>query len=258
MAELRKDRIQRVAVIGVPISAVNMDSTLSLIHEGLVDGSARGSYVCVSNVHTTVMAHDDPEYLLVQKSSFLTLPDGKPLSIAGSRLVPQMARVTGPDLMRRIFEDPRFAGCSHYFYGNTESNLAKLIERLGQLYPAIKIAGFEPSVFREMPEEEENELCDRFNRSGADFVWVGLGAPRQECFCFRCSKKTRSVFVGVGGAFNILAGITPEAPKWMKNASLEWLYRLIQEPRRLFKRYTVTNSRFVYLLKKEGCKIVEQ
>lgn len=249
--------IPRVKVIGVPISAVNMGTALSAIEEGLSDGAARGSYICVSNAHTTVMAHDDPAYLKVQSESFLTLPDGKPLSMAGSKLVPGMARVTGPDLMREVFSDTRFAGCSHYFYGNTEENVGKLVEALRASYPDLDIAGWEPSVFRPMNEAEEDALCARIEDSGADFAWIGLGAPRQEEFCHRNSGKTSALMVGVGGAFNILAGITPEAPRWMQNLSLEWLYRLIQEPRRLFKRYAITNTRFMYLLKKEGCEIVE-
>lgn len=249
--------IPRVRVIGVPISAANMATALSVIEEGLSDGDARGSYICVSNAHTTVMAHDDPAYLEVQSESFLTLPDGKPLSMAGSKLVPSMARVTGPDLMREVFSDTRFAGCSHYFYGNTEENVGKLVEALRASYPDLDIAGWEPSVFRPMNEAEEDALCARIEDSGADFAWIGLGAPRQEEFCHRNSGKTSALMVGVGGAFNILAGITPEAPRWMQNLSLEWLYRLIQEPRRLFKRYAITNTRFMYLLKKEGCEIVE-
>lgn len=249
--------IPRVRVIGVPISAANMTTALSVIEEGLSDGDARGSYICVSNVHTTVMAHDDPAYLEVQSESFLTLPDGKPLSMAGAKLVPSMARVTGPDLMREVFSDARFAGCSHYFYGNTEENVGKLVEALRASYPDLDIAGWEPSVFRSMSEAEEDGLCARIEDSGADFAWIGLGAPRQEEFCHRNSGKTSALMVGVGGAFNILAGITPEAPRWMQDLSLEWLYRLIQEPRRLFKRYAITNTRFMYLLKKEGCEIVE-
>lgn len=249
--------IPRVRVIGVPISAANMATALSVIEEGLSDGDARGSYICVSNAHTTVMAHDDPAYLEVQSESFLTLPDGKPLSMAGSKLVPSMARVTGPDLMREVFSDARFAGCSHYFYGNTEENVGKLVEALRASYPDLDIAGWEPSVFRSMSEAEEDGLCARIEDSGADFAWIGLGAPRQEEFCHRNSGKTSALMVGVGGAFNILAGITPEAPRWMQDLSLEWLYRLIQEPRRLFKRYAITNTRFMYLLKKEGCEIVE-
>ena len=99
-----------------------------------------------------------------------------------------------------------------------------------------------------MSEKEEQELANRINATEADFVWVALGAPRQELFCNRNKGKINGIMVGVGGAFSVLAGTIPEAPQWMQNISLEWLYRLIQEPKRLFKRYAVTNTKFIYYL----------
>lgn len=239
-------RLQRVEVIGVPISATNMTSLMGFIASSFDE--MRGEYVCVSNAHTTVMAHENPEYFEVQTSSIFSVPDGKPLSVVGRKTVPEMDRVTGPDLMREIFSDSRTASLRHYFYGNTEENLKALIGSLGEEYPALKIAGYEPSVFRPLEPEEEESLARRIDDSGADFVWVGLGAPRQENLCFRLRGKTNACMVGVGGAFNILAGITPEAPLWMQNLSLEWLYRLIQEPKRLFRRYFVTNTKFIFYL----------
>lgn len=239
-------RSERVKIIGVPISAVNMDSSIEEIFSNWDE--AKGDYICVSNVHTTVMAHDDPQYMAVQSNSFLSLPDGKPLSVVGRKQHPQMDRVTGPDFMRRIFEESRQRKLRHYFYGNTAENLEKLIETIKAEYPHLEIAGYEPSVFRDLSAEEETELAERINASQADFVWVGLGAPKQELFCARMKGRTDSVMVGVGGAFNVLAHIVPEAPQWMQNLSLEWLFRLIQEPRRLFKRYLVTNSKFLFYL----------
>ncbi|MCB7039421.1 WecB/TagA/CpsF family glycosyltransferase, partial [Eggerthella sinensis] len=249
--------IRNVSVIGIPISAVSMSSALDAIALGLSSGEARGSYVCVSNAHTTVMAHDNESYKKVQIDSFLTLPDGKPLSVAGSKIAPEMERVTGPDLMRKIFSSSEFEGASHYFYGNTRPNVEALVNTLGKEFPSLCIAGFEPSLFRDLTEDEKSELCERIDASGADIVWMGLGAPRQEMLCAQLKGKTNALMVGVGGAFNVLAGIVPEAPRWMQNASLEWLYRLIQEPGRLFKRYAVTNTRFLYLLAKEGCSLAE-
>lgn len=257
MTDLAPESSPRVNIIGVPVSVVNMSTTLDIIEDGLNSGIARGEYICVSNVHTTVMAHDDSAYCQVQSESFLTLPDGKPLALAGSRVAPEMDRVTGPDLMREIFAKPSMQAYSHYFYGNTASNVGALIEKLHFDYPDLKIAGFEPSIFRPLSENEEVDLCRRIESSQADFVWVGLGAPRQEMLCAQLKGRTHALMVGVGGAFNVLAGITPEAPRWMQNASLEWLYRLAQEPKRLFKRYASTNTRFLYLLAKEGCSRVE-
>ncbi len=239
-------KLDRVEIIKVPISAVNMNSCIDNIFENF--DSVRGEYICVSNVHTTVMAHDDPQYYKVQTESFMSVPDGKPLSMVGKKKYPDMDRVTGPDLMRRVFDESKERSLRHYFYGNSKENLEKLIESLKINYPWLVIAGYEPSVFRDMTEEEETALAARINQTKPDFVWVALGAPRQELFCHRMKHRIKGLMVGVGGAFNVLAGIVPEAPGWMQKLSLEWLFRLIQEPRRLFKRYAVTNTRFIWLL----------
>lgn len=236
----------RVSIIGVPISAVNMESCVDNIFRDFE--TTRGQYICVSNVHTTVMAHDDPAYYKAQAESFMSVPDGKPLSIVGKKQFPEMDRVTGPDLMRRIFEESKERQLRHFFYGNSKENLEKLMEVLRKDWPWIDICGYEPSVFRDMTEQEESELAERINATKPDFVWVALGAPRQELFCNRMVGRIGGLMVGVGGAFNVLAGVVPEAPQWMQNMSLEWLYRLIQEPKRLFKRYAVTNTKFIYYL----------
>lgn len=238
--------LQRVQVIGVPVSAVNMESAIKNIFEDFE--AIRGKYICVSNVHTTVMAHDDPEYYQVQSESFMSVPDGKPLSIVGRKQYPEMDRVTGPDLMRRVIEESKNRPFRHFFYGNSSENLDKLIEALKRNYPWLDICGYEPSVFRDMSEEEETELVERINSTKPDFIWVALGAPRQELFCHRMINRINGLMVGVGGAFNILAGIVPEAPLWMQKLSLEWFYRFIQEPKRLFKRYAVTNTKFLWYL----------
>lgn len=237
-------RLLRTPIIDVPITATNMTDALSFIEEN-IDG-IKGEYICVSNAHTTVMAHDDPEYYRVQTESLMSLPDGKPLSIVGRKSIPAMDRVTGPDLMREIFKVSEGHGYRHFFYGNTSEGLSALVNELKRDYPYLNVCGYEPSVFRPLSSEEELELVERINLTNPDFVWVALGAPRQEIFCHKMRGRINGLMIGVGGAFNILAGITPEAPVWMQNLSLEWLYRLIQEPKRLFKRYFVTNIKFLH------------
>lgn len=235
--------LPRTNVIGVPITATNLDECLTYIDENL-DGM-RGSYICVSNAHACVMAHDDPAYWMVQASSVMSVPDGKPLSVIGRREYPSMGRVTGPDLMRKVFEASSAHGWRHFFYGSTQENLNVLNGALGRDWPELRITGMEPSVFRPLADKEKKELAARIDASGADFCWVALGAPRQEVLCYEMSGMTRSLMVGVGGAFNVLAGLVPDAPRWMKNSGLEWLYRLIQEPGRLWKRYLITNTKFI-------------
>lgn len=246
--------LARVSIIGVPISAVNMQSVLQELAERLDE--AKQSYICVSNVHTTVLAHEDKDYLKVQSESFLSLPDGKPLSVAGRKKgAEQMRQVRGVELMQRLFAEAKTNGYRHYFYGNTQENLDKLAQALLAEYPQIQIAGIEPSIFRELSEPELDKLAARVRASKADFLWVGLGAPRQEFFCAQIQGMTGAVPVGVGGAFNVLAHVVPDAPKWMQEHSLEWLYRLWKEPKRLFKRYFVTNLKFLWyskVIKTEG------
>lgn len=244
--ELFKYEIPRVDVIGVPISVVNMNTCLQFLldnWEGI-----HGNYICVSNVHTTVMAHDNEKYFNVQASSLLSIPDGKPLSVVGKKKFSEMDRVTGPDLMREVFKISKTKEIRHYFYGTTQENLDALINKIKTDYPWVKIVGSEPSVFRSMSAEEETELSNRINKTNPDFVWVALGAPRQEEFCYRNEGKINGLMVGVGGAFNVISGLIDEAPRWVQNMSLEWLYRLMKEPRRLFKRYLVTNTKFLYYL----------
>lgn len=238
----------KVDVIGVPVSAVTMEAALGFVYENLEQ--IRGEYICASNVHTTVMAKEDARYHAVQSSSVMSLPDGKPLSVVGRRKTDQpMEKVTGTHFMQNTFTDPRFAGRRHYFYGIHADDLEKMIVKVRRDYPELDICGYEPSVFRELSDQEVEELAQRINEARADFVWVAIGAPRQEYLMRRLQGKINGVMTGVGGAFNILAGVVSDAPVWMQNMGLEWFYRLCKEPRRLFKRYLVTNTKFlIYLI----------
>lgn len=233
----------RAIVIGVPISAVNMEIAIDNIFEDLE--ATRGQYICVSNVHSTVIAHDDPAYFRIQRESLMSVPDGKPLSVIGKKQFPEMERVAGADLMRRIFEESKERSLRHFFYGDHQEVLNEMKNMLLRDFPWLNIVGMEPSVFRDMTEQEEEELKDRINAANPDFVWVALGCPRQEKFCFRMRGQINALMIGVGGVFNVLAGRVSEAPVWMENLCLEWFYRLIQEPKRLFKRYFITNMKFL-------------
>lgn len=238
---------ERVPVIGVPVSAVTMESALGFVSDNLEQ--IRGEYICASNVHTTVMAHEQEHYFRAQSFSVMSLPDGKPLSVIGQRKTDApMEKVTGTHFMQHIFSDPRFAGKRHFFYGTHRETLDAMMKKIRQDYPELVICGVEPSVFRDMSNAEEQELADRINASNADFVWIAIGAPRQELLMYRLRGKVNGVMCGVGGAFNILAGIVSDAPAWMQDMGLEWLFRLMKEPKRLFRRYLVTNTKFIFYL----------
>ncbi len=170
--------MRRVNILGVEISAVNKETAIQYL---LNMDKARGRYICACNVHTTVTAHENLDYQAVQNNSFMTLPDGKPLSSVGIRRgYSEMGRVTGPDFMEQVIAATEKSDARHYFYGTTQENLNALLEYLKVNYPQLSIVGCEPSLFRPLTIQEETELCDRINESKADFVWVALGAPRRQ------------------------------------------------------------------------------
>ena len=242
--------IDRVDILGTRISATNLDECLEMLQSKKAE--IRGQYICAANVHTTVYAKEHPAYQKIQNNSLMTLPDGKPLSIVGRKKgFPHMERITGPDFMEAVLSVSEKNQWSHYFYGNTSENIQLLCANIKTKYPNLKIVGCEPSVYRPLTEEEEKTLIHRISAAAPDFVWVGLGAPIQEQFCAKLACETKSLWIGVGGAFNIIAGVIPRAPEWMQRCCLEWLYRLLKEPRRLFKRYLISNSKFVWYLVNE-------
>lgn len=231
-------------ILGTRILVTNMADTVERIEHDMEE--LRGKYICVGNVHTTVMAHDDAHYHEVQKSAAFVLPDGKPLSVYSRKHgFPEAERVTGPDLMLELFA--RDNGLKHYFYGGSPETLQMLEQKLRERYPHLQIAGMVSPPFRSLSAEEDAAEIEKINASGADIIWVGLGAPKQENWMYDHRDKVRGVMIGVGAGFDYHAGNIKRAPMWMQKLSLEWLYRLMQDPKRLFKRYLVTNTRYLWL-----------
>ena len=234
-------------ILGVNISITNMQEMINLILEQLEE--LRGQYVCFSNVHTTVMSYEDPEYRKVQNSAYVALPDGSPLSyVERIRGHKEARRVAGPDFMAEMWKATEHTEVKHYFYGSTQTTIDSLKECLEVKYPGLKIAGMESPPFRALTPKEDEEVIRRINESGADILWVGLGAPKQEKWMYDHKDKIHAVMMGVGAGFDFHAGIAKRAPMWMQTHYLEWLYRLVQDPKRLWKRYVNTNLRFLYLL----------
>ncbi len=234
-------------ILDTNINVTSMQETVEYIIENLE--ALRGSYICVSNVHTTVMSHDDESYNRIQNSAAMALPDGKPLSVVSrKRGFLDAQRVTGPDLMGEIFALSGRMPLKQYFYGGKEETLQLLAEKLPKKYPGIPIAGMYSPPFRPLTEEEDTEMIRRINESQPDIVWVGLGAPKQERWMYDHRDKIHAVMIGVGAGFDYHAEVIKRAPAWMQKCSLEWLYRLMQDPGRLFKRYFVTNIKFIFLI----------
>ena len=232
-------------ILGVRIAAIDMKAALAYIQEHLRELS--GNYICISNVHTTVTSYEDAEYRKIQNGGALALPDGKPLSVlCRKRGFAGADRVTGPDLMREIFDRSEKCGYRHYFYGSTPETLKVLEQKLKEQW-RLNIVGLESPPFRALTPEEDAQAVERINASGADFVWIGLGAPKQERWMAAHQGRVQCLMSGVGAGFDYFAGNIKRAPMWMQKLSLEWLYRLLQDPKRLFRRYLVTNTKFLWL-----------
>ncbi len=239
--KVNKNEIPTCDVLGVHIAAVNMNWVLEYLRKNILD--IKGDYICVSNVHTTVTSYEDSKYLDIQNNALMALPDGGPLSSLGrKRGYTNMERVTGPSLMGEVFKE----GYRHYFYGSTEETLELLKDKLTKNYPNMTIVGMYSPPFRPLTEEEDQEVIKQINDTNPDFVWIGLGAPKQEIWMSEHQGKINGLMIGVGAGFDYYAGNIKRAPLWMQNHNLEWLYRLIQDPKRLFKRYLVTNTKFIW------------
>ena len=207
----------------------------------------KGKYICFSNVHTTVMAKNDKEYADILNGAAFLFPDGTPIAnrekndgYIGAE------RVAGPDFMSNMFRDTQDGKVSHYFYGSTDETLTKLRENLERKYPGLNIKGMYSPPFRALSPEEDEEDIKRINDSGADIVWIGLGAPKQEKWMKAHEGKVDAVMMGVGAGFDFHAGTAKRAPLWIQRIGLEWLFRLFTDPKRLFKRYFATNIEFIW------------
>lgn len=238
------------SVLGTNVSKTNLYDSINFFLDNI--DKARNSYICCANVHTVITAHESKEYQDVLNNSFITLPDGGPIANEAKKQgIKEVSKVSGVDFFEKVLNDTQILNIRHFFYGNNKENLEKLINEIKAKYPNLVISGYEPSLFRDLTESEFYALKEKIIAAKSDIVWVALGAPKQEVFCAKICKNSNACFIAVGGAFNIVSGITPRAPKWMREHSLEWFYRLIKEPKRLFKRYIKTNTKYLYLQLKE-------
>lgn len=216
----------------------------------------KSSYVCVANIHMTIEAWLQSKFAGVVNAADIVTPDGMPL-IPSLKLLYGLdqERVSGMDLLPDLIAEAEKKKLSIFFYGSTSDVLNKISARIKREHPALSIAGAYSPPFRDLSEDEEGEIVERINNSGANIVMVALGCPKQEFWMARHKGKINAVMIGLGGAFPVYAGVQKRAPVWMQKSSLEWLFRLCQEPRRLFKRYFVTNTLFIILLLRELIRI---
>jgi N-acetylglucosaminyldiphosphoundecaprenol N-acetyl-beta-D-mannosaminyltransferase len=237
-------------VLGVRISAVNLPLALTKIDSWIENNESH--YVCVAAAHSVMDCQDDDELRSIFNSSGMTTPDGMPLVWAGHLLGHwQVDRVYGPDLMHALCSRSIDRGYRHFIYGGDPQVNESLVERLLDAYAGLQIVGAIAPPFRELEGEKQMEMAKRIAGSKADIVWVGLGSDRQERWmAANVGKVGANVLIGVGAAFDFLAGAKAQAPPWLRRTGLEWMFRLLTEPKRLWPRYR-RYPRFLFLLVKE-------
>lgn len=240
------DSPERVDVLGVEVSAIDMEKALETIATWI--GCGEQHYVCVTGIHGVIESQTDEHLREIHNASGLTVPDGMPMVWAGHYAgFEQMGRVAGPDLMPAVCERAARRGWTSYFYGGAEGVPELLAERLQTRYPGLRVVGTYSPPFRKLTPEEECSIVGRINDSGAQLVWIGLSTPKQEYWMASTGCRLEApVLLGVGAAFDIHAGLVSRAPRWMQKSGTEWLYRMAMEPGRLGKRYLINNPKFLF------------
>lgn len=238
----------RVNILGVGISAITMPQALVHI-SGWLDSRER-RYVCVCTVHTVMECRRNETMRRAVNGAGLATPDGMPLVwLSRWRSGQSVSRVYGPDLMLALSQLSVERGYSHFFYGGAAGVPDLLASNLQTRFPGLIVAGAYSPPFRSLTAEEDTTIVQKINQARPDIVWVGLGTPKQDLWmAAHRAELTAPVLIGVGAAFDFHTGRIPQAPKWMQQAGLEWLFRLWQEPRRLWYRYLVYNPLFLFLI----------
>lgn len=238
----------RVNILGVGISAITLPEAVAHISNWIDRGDRR--YVSVCTVHTVMECRRSPAMRRAVNGAGLATPDGMPLVWLGRRLSQRpVSRVYGPDLMLALCRQSVGRGDRHYFYGGAPRVADRLAQVMQTRFPGLQVAGAYSPPFRPLTPEEDAQIIDQINKAAPDIVWVGLGTPKQDLWmAAHRPALDASVLIGVGAAFDFHTGRIPQAPRWMQTRGLEWLFRLWQEPRRLWYRYLVYNPLFVALI----------
>ena len=238
--------IKKLKVLDTLVNFASFNDFLKEIFS--ISEKLESSYICLCNVHMLLEAKKDLEFCNILNNANLTLPDGMPVAKALSwKYNILQDRVSGMDLLPLLIEECSKLKKSIYFYGSTDEALDSIKKRIYSKYPSLEIKIYSPP-FRLLSEKEEQERIKEINQFNPDFVFVALGCPKQEKWMEKHKGKINSCMIGLGGAFPVYAGLQTRAPKWMCDNSLEWIYRLKLEPRRLFARYFRTNIKFLYYI----------
>jgi N-acetylglucosaminyldiphosphoundecaprenol N-acetyl-beta-D-mannosaminyltransferase len=230
--------------------AEHINEIINLVKHG------KFSYTIVANVHMFIEAQRDRSFLNIVNNANIVTPDGKPLCIALKWLYGiEQERVAGMDLLPALLKEAELNKLKVAFYGGSEETLQQTEFTCKKLHPNLLQPLFISPPFRQLTDEEENDHISQINEFGTHILFVALGCPKQEKWMAAMKGRINATMIGIGGALPVFAGTQKRAPKWMQRTSLEWLFRLVQEPRRLFKRYLITNSLFIWIILKEKLKL---
>jgi len=238
----------RVNVLGVGVHALNLRSAVAMLQTA-IENRTKG-YVCVTGVHGVSEAQSNPSFRAILNNAFLTTPDGMPMVWIGrSSGFKEMERVYGPDLLLEVCRASESTGWRHFFYGGGPGTADALAVVLRSKFPLIQIVGTHTPPFRPLEPDELRQLQAQVAAARPDIFWVGLSTPKQELFmASTLDCLDVPVMIGIGAAFDLISGKVRQSPRWIQRSGFEWLYRLIQEPRRLWKRYLKNNPLFVWRL----------
>jgi N-acetylglucosaminyldiphosphoundecaprenol N-acetyl-beta-D-mannosaminyltransferase len=247
-------RPDRVNVLGVGVSLLNMARALDEIDTSIHAGDR--IYVCVCTVHGVMESQRSDELRRIFNSAGMVTPDGMPLVWLARGRDSQVSRVYGPDLMLAEFQRSTTSGHQHFLYGGGPGVASRLAATMQARFPGLKVAGTLEPPFAPLEQLASTETAAAINATEADVVWVGIGSPKQERWMARMRPLLRaSVLIGVGAAFDFHTGTVRQAPRWMQRSGLEWLFRLVTEPRRLWRRYLINNPWFLWALAMQGLGI---
>jgi N-acetylglucosaminyldiphosphoundecaprenol N-acetyl-beta-D-mannosaminyltransferase len=237
--------IPRVNILGVCVSAINLPRAVEVIEDWIARRERR--YVCVTGVHGVMESQPDFGLRQIHNAAGLVTPDGMPLVwISRFKGHPEVDRVYGPDLMLALCRRSIETGHRHFLYGGLPGVPEQLAARLQARFPGLRIVGTYSPPFGPLSAEEEARVTRLIDQAAPDVVWVGLSTPKQERWmAAHVGQVNAPVLIGVGAAFDFHAGLKKQAPRWMQRSGLEWLFRLMTEPRRLWKRYLVNNPKFI-------------
>jgi len=243
-------KVKTLSVIGFPVTALTFDAQIKLILKWA--SSHESKVVCVANVHMLTEAYWHPEFSSILKSADLVTPDGMPLvwmmKLMGAH---EQNRVAGMDILLSLCQLASLRKISVFFLGSEATILEKMKVKLEREFPELQIVGMEPLPFRPLTREEDDAIIEKIHASGAGILLVSLGCPKQEYWMHQHKEKIQAVMIGLGAVFPVLAGVHKRAPLWIRESGLEWCYRLIQEPRRLWIRYLKTIPAFIWLALKQ-------